>query len=45
MVSKIAAGALAGIVLLILACSDAPVIPVQPSNRQVLTEIQFDDTT
>jgi hypothetical protein len=29
---------LAGAALLILACSDAPVIPVKPSNRVVLAE-------
>jgi len=43
---KIAAGLLVGAtVVLLVACSVAPVIPVRPTNRFVLTEIQFDDTT
>jgi hypothetical protein len=30
---------LAGAALLILACSDAPVVPVKPTNRVVLAEL------
>ena len=40
--------ALAGsaiVVLAVLACSDAPVVPVQPTNRNVLSEITFVDST
>jgi hypothetical protein len=28
-----------------LACSDAPVVPVQPTSRNVLAEVTFVDTT
>ena len=34
-----AAWLLTGAVLLIAACSDAPVVPVKPSNRVVLAEL------
>jgi hypothetical protein len=30
---------LAGALLLIVACSDAPLVPVRPSNRVVLAEL------
>ena len=30
---------MAGVVLLVLACSDAPVVPVTPTNRVVLGEM------
>ena len=33
------AGLLIGAILLIVACSDAPVVPVQPTNRVVLAEL------
>jgi hypothetical protein len=33
------------IVLAAVACSDAPVVPVQPSSRNVLAEIAFMDST
>jgi hypothetical protein len=38
---KLRSGAwlLAGAALLILACSDAPIVPVQPTNRVVLAEM------
>jgi hypothetical protein len=36
---------LAGAVLLILACSEAPVVPIQATSRTVLAEVMFTDTT
>ncbi len=35
----------AAVVLAALACSDAPVVPVQPTSRNVLTEMVFVDST
>jgi hypothetical protein len=37
--ARAAAGFAALAVLLLLSCSEAPVVPVQPTNRRVLAEL------